>query len=157
VIPANVPRHNERQTPRQNPPHPHDKRNPNHNKHIATNLFFFEIRYLSHNNMTNNDDFTLLGQLPAVVELALSANPFCKEPHFRDFWLAKVTSLRTLDGKRLTDEDRRQVGERASLFPRPLSNLNFARRHVFLDHSPNRAAWVGACWCWEVGAGNKDS
>jgi hypothetical protein len=106
--------------------------------------------------MSNNDDFTLLGELPAVVELALSANPFCKEPYFRDFWLAKVTSLRTLDGKRLTDEDRRQVSERASLFPETFYNLNFTRRRVCLDHSPNRADWVRFVGAGS-GCGKKDS
>ena len=72
-------------------------------------LFNLERLYLSHNDITNNDEVSLLGELPSVAEMALSTNPICKEYHFRDFWLDSLKTLRTLDGKRITDEDRRQA------------------------------------------------
>ena len=72
-------------------------------------LFNLERLYLSHNDITSNDEVSRLGGLPTVAEMALSTNPICKEYHFRDFWLDSLKTLRTLDGKRITDEDRRQA------------------------------------------------
>eukprot|EP00912_Choanoflagellata_sp_UC4_P001248 UC4_evm9s776 len=69
-----------------------------------------ERLYLSFNQILSFDAISCVNHLTCLLELTLDHNPFSKEQYYREYCISAVQSLKALDGKRISEEDRRMSG-----------------------------------------------
>eukprot|EP00794_Sanderia_malayensis_P009894 gene9894-10907_t len=63
--------------------------------------------FMSYNNIKIFQDINSVGRSESLSELSLDGNPFASELNYKQTILLNVTSLRQLDMKKITDEERR--------------------------------------------------
>uniref|UniRef100_A0A7M5UMI3 Leucine rich repeat containing protein n=1 Tax=Clytia hemisphaerica TaxID=252671 RepID=A0A7M5UMI3_9CNID len=63
--------------------------------------------FLSYNEIKSFDDISCLGKSTSLVDLALDNNPLANQSNYKQVILQSIVSLRQLDMKRLTEEEKR--------------------------------------------------
>eukprot|EP00111_Clytia_hemisphaerica_P004223 TCONS_00012064-protein len=63
--------------------------------------------FLSYNEIKSFDDISCLGKSTSLVDLALDNNPLANQSNYKQAILQSIVSLRQLDMKRLTEEEKR--------------------------------------------------
>lgn len=77
--------------------------------HATDQVLSLQRLFLSNNAITSLTSIESLLSSPSIVELCLDSNPVADEPLFRPLVLDKLASLRHLDLKRVTAEERRSA------------------------------------------------
>jgi hypothetical protein len=83
----------------------------NYISYIATNQPWKKLVkfHLSHNNLCSIASIEGLLELPNVSELSFDENPLAEQPQFKTILVARLQSLKLLDGKRILDETKRSA------------------------------------------------
>ncbi|KND03689.1 uncharacterized protein SPPG_01156 [Spizellomyces punctatus DAOM BR117] len=103
---------------------------------------------LNHNEITSFDDISDVLRLPHLNDLAIDSNPICKDGFHRAFVINRIRSLKTLDGKRINDEERRaatKIARRESERRKESERMNLQR-----EERERVIAYIQRNWSIEV-------
>lgn len=83
------------------------RRNYIHTVHEIDQLPSLQRLFLSFNEIKTFDDVSCLSKTKSLIELSLDGNPFANNAGYKQSVLQNVTTLKQLDMKRLTEEEKR--------------------------------------------------
>lgn len=85
------------------------RRNSIHSVHDIGDLPSLQRLFLSFNDIKHYNDIICLDKSTSLIELSLDGNPFSKCSDYKQLLIRNISSLRQLDMKKLTDEEKRFV------------------------------------------------
>eukprot|EP00049_Salpingoeca_infusionum_P009478 m.159996 g.159996 ORF g.159996 m.159996 type:complete len:753 (-) comp14345_c0_seq2:198-2456(-) len=101
--------------------------------------------FLSHNNIESSQDLGDIINHGMLLELCLDGNPLSELPMYREEWIGTAPELRTFDGKRVTDEEKRMAAFNYKKYKEKAEQEDLERRLAQLKSEAvdaARASWI---------------